>query len=144
MEGAINMSNEQELQELAELEEELKKLESTDYGSPRPAKKDSTLQLFRDLIKTNDSRKVSNLDKFELHKTRAYLDVALYAEAEGLDLVSAYLMSKGENIFSTGMSKKGFFAQLLVTQIKKEQKLKTPNPEKKGWFSSKPKEETEE
>jgi hypothetical protein len=42
------------------------------------------------------------------------------------------------------MSHKGWLGQLIVTQIKKEQKMATPNIEKKGWFFSKPKPEGEQ
>ncbi|KKM70766.1 hypothetical protein LCGC14_1437330, partial [marine sediment metagenome] len=38
---------------------------------------------------------------------------------------------------SSSMGRKGFMAQNFVTQIKKEQKIKEPAPEKKGFFGSK-------
>lgn len=134
------MAEDEELKQLeSELDEQLAKLGATDssYGSPKAPTKDNMLLLFRDLIKSQDSRKVSNLGKIELHNVRSYLNIALYADAEGLDLVSLYLQNKAENTLSTAMSKKGFFAQLIVTNIKKEQKLRTPELKKKGWFGKK-------
>lgn len=125
-----DMSTEQILGEIAKLETE----QSGSHGFPKPPDRDNVLKLFRDLIESDDSRKVSYLDNPELIKTRGYLDIALYGEAEGLKKVSAYIESRCENIFATGMSKKGFFAQLIVTQIKKEQKIVPKNPEKKGWL----------
>jgi len=38
------------------------------------------------------------------------------------------------------MSKKGFWSQLFVTQIRKEAKLKDKSTEKKKWFTKKPEE----
>lgn len=136
-----DMTDEEIVAEIQRLEKD-----STASGDfPKSPEKDSTLKLFRDLIKDDDSKKVTHLDSAELIRTRGYLDIALYAETEGLLPVSAYLESKAENIFATGMSKKGFFAQLLVTQIKKEQKIPVKKPEKKGWlFNRKKEQESEE
>ena len=72
---------------------------------------------------------------------RSYQEIALYAEAEQLDKVAKYFKDKAEIIARTSMSKKGFWSQLFVTQIKKEQKLKEGETQKKGFLFSKPKEE---
>lgn len=135
-----NMSSEEILNEINKIEQG----QSPNYGFPRPIDKDTTLKLFRNLIESDDSKKVSYLDKIELIRTRGLLDIATYGEAEGLLKVSAYLETKAENIFATGMSKKGFFAQLIVTQIKKEQKIVPKTKEKKGWFSKKTEEPEED
>jgi len=124
--------------EIQQLEEELKKDDGSGskYGSPSPKKKDDFFSFFKEILQSDDSRKVSDLDKEDLRKVRGLLDISLYAEAEGLDKVSQYLVDKGENLLSTAMSRKGFFAKLLVTQIKKEQKIGEGNKEpKKGLFS---------
>lgn len=138
------MENEEE--ELKRLEEELKKLES--YGSPEPEKKEGLFKFFREILHLEDTTRIGNLSNTELGISRLgvrhYKELSIYAEAEGLDTVAKYLNSKSNNITSTSMSKKGFWAKLFVTNIKKEQKI-VPKEEKKGWFSKKqPSEDTEE
>lgn len=132
-----------------ELEEELKKLEDIPYGSPEPEKKDSIFRFFREILHTKDSKKVGNLTDTEIGGTkigiRHYFNIANYAEVEGLNDVAKYLRDKSEIIAATSMSRKGFLAQLFVTQIKKEQKLSKPLTEdKKRWFFQRthPQEET--
>jgi hypothetical protein len=135
-----------DIEELKRLEEELSKLESSsaDSVSPKTMDKDNLLKLFRDLISSDDSKKFANVDSSDIYDARSFIDVALYAEAEDLGIVSAYLETKAENIFATSLGKKGFFAQLLVTQIKKEQKMVTSPEKSKGWsFSKKKQEDTE-
>ena len=114
--------------EIRQLEEELAGLESQEksYGSPTEHKKDTALALFRDLIKEKDSRKFGNLTTEELGKTslsvRGILNIANYFDIEGLTPIGDYYRRKGEIINATSMSRKGWFGQLIVTQIKKEQK----------------------
>ena len=133
-------------EDLAVLEEELAKIEAEEqsdssgtYGSPEPEKKDSNLKLFRDMIHSVDSRKIANLSHAELGGTtlgvRHQLEIALYCEAEGLDKLAGYFQQKAEIITSTSMSKQGWLGQLIVTQIKKESKIRdsTP-PTKKSWW----------
>ena len=131
--------------EIAQLEEELKDLESKDsYGSPKPSEKDNLFKFFREILKSIDTTRIGNVGQTELGQlklgVRHYQELSKYADAEGLDLVSQYLMCKSQIITSTSMSKKGFWAELFVTQIKKEKKDKD-KPEKKGIFSFKNKEE---
>ena len=114
------------------------------YGSPSEPTKDSTLKLFRDILKSDDSKKIANLDKIDLRKVRSFIHLSNYADVEGLDDVSKYLAKKAETELATSMSHKGFFAQLLVTQIKKEQKIKDTPQEKKGWSLFGPKKESVE
>jgi len=124
-------------EEIKQLEEELKggDASSSKYGSPLPQKKESFFTFFKRILDSDDSRKVSNLDAADLRKVRGQLDIALYAEAEGLGKVSQYLLDKAENVLSTAMSKKATFLKILVTQIKKEQKIKEPKAIKRGIFS---------
>lgn len=137
-------------EEMQKIEEEIKRLEesSSDYGSPTQEKKDTILKFFREILYLKDNTKVGNLSQTEIGTTRvplrSYQQIALYAEAEGLDKVATYLRGKGDIIPATSMSLKGFLAQLFVTQIKKEQKLKEPEKQKKGWFFKKKEEEENE
>ena len=114
--------------EIAQLEEELAGLESQEksYGSPTAQKKDSALLLFRDLIKEADSKKFGNLTAEELGKTglsvRGTLNIGNYFDVEGLPEIGNYFRRKAEIVNATSMSRKGWFGQLIVTQIKKEQK----------------------
>lgn len=134
-------------EELAELEQELARLEGggseTSY-SPTPKKKDSTLVLFRELIQANTSTKFGNLGKDELGRPRMnvrdQLDLAGYFDGEGLDKLGNYYRNKAEITFSSSMSKKGWFGNLIVTQIKKEQKVtKEPSDQVKKNIFGKPK-----
>ena len=130
--------------EMEDIMEELK-IGDKSYGYPKPPSKESIFKFFRHILDLEDSSKVGNLDKAELGMpnipVRAWQEIANYAEAENLDIVTAYLRSKGEVTLSTSMAKKGFLAQLFVTQIKKEQKLHKPK-EKKGLFSKSSEDET--
>ena len=141
------MSEEITNEEIEQLEEELKKLESKDtsYGSPKPSEKDSQFKFFRDILRIEDTTRVGNLSAQELGLTklgvRHYQEIAAYANAEGLNIVSDYLNLKSQIISSTSMSKKGFWAELFVTMIKREKKDK-PKEEKKKWFAKKTEEGT--
>ncbi len=134
--------------EIKELEEELKKLEDKDtsYGSPKAPEKDSQFKFFRDILRIKDTTRIGNLTAQELGLSklgvRHYQELALYSEAEDLKDVSKYFMSRSQIITSTSMSKKGFWAQLFVTQIKSEKKSK-PIEVKKGWFAKKTEQEGE-
>ncbi len=136
-------------EQIEELDKQLKGMgvDSKDYGYPEAPKKDSIFKFFRDILNLKDSSKAANLSTAEIGNlalsVRKYQDIALYADSEGLDKVANYLLAKSQIVLATSLSKKGFLAQLFVTQIKKEQKLSKPGQKKKGWFS-KPKEEGEE
>ena len=137
-------------EELAQLEEELAQIQSGTeenadaYGSPSLKKKDSTLVLFRELIKADKSTKFGNFDTTELGKPRInvrdQLDIAGYFDGEGMEQMGDYFRNKAEITFSTSMSKKGWFGNLIVTQIKKEQKVsKEPSDQVKKNIFGKPK-----
>ena len=142
------MTEEVSTDEIKELEEELKKLEDKDtsYGSPKAPEKDSQFKFFRDILRIKDTTRIGNLTAQELGLSklgvRHYQELALYAEAEGLKVVSKYFTDKSQILTATSMSKKGFWAQLFVTSIKKEQKDK-PKEVKKKWFSKDKSEEGE-
>lgn len=123
-------------EELEELRQELE--ETPSYGSPAPEKKDTIFKFFREILHTKDSKKVGNLTDVEINNMRIYLNLANYGDVEGLNRVSNYLRGKAEIIAATSMGRKGFLAQLFVTQIKKEQKIQRPlTEEKKKWFFQK-------
>ncbi|KKN76052.1 hypothetical protein LCGC14_0374420 [marine sediment metagenome] len=118
------------------------------YGSPTPEKKDNQLKLFRDIIDTEDSRKVANLDATELGRVkigvRSYHSIALFCESQRLFALATYFTEEAEIIQATSMSKKGFFLNTIVTQIKREFKQRIiPSLNKKKWFS-KPNPEVEQ
>lgn len=137
--------------ELAQLEEEIKQMETTPSDNtpfyPTPEKKDGTLLFFRDLIKAKDSRKIANINNQELGITpisvRGYLNIANFCASQNLNpSITAYFNNRAEIVAATSMSHKGFLVNLAVTQIKREQKLMSQPEQKKGFFSSfsKPKE----
>jgi len=138
----------EEDKELKQLLEEAKELgidvseydqELSNYGSPEPEQKENIFRFFKELLKFEKTWKIGNLSAAEIGSTklgvRHFLNLAQYAEAEGLNIVSKYLIGKANIIAEPTMGKKGFFAELFVTQIKKLEKLKEPKKEKQGWFS---------
>lgn len=142
------MTNEEEIAELARFEEELQSIQGkSEYGSPAPISKDTVFKFFNEILKSKDSTKVGNLSMVELGSlrlsVRSYQEIAAYAEARGLEKVNKYLLQKAEIIARTSMSKKGFWPQLFVTQIKKEQKVKDDKIEKGGLFGPKKKGDNE-
>lgn len=132
-------------EEIKQLEEELKKLESKDtgYGSPTAVQKDSIFKFFNKILTIKDTSRVGNLTAPEIGlgrlSVRGNKSIALYAKAEGLDIVENYFNDLSNILTESSMSKKGFFLQTVVTQIKKEKKIKE-TPQKKKWFG---KEKTE-
>lgn len=103
---------------------------------PAETKKDSQFMLFREIVKSKDSTKVSNLDKVDLLNVRLFQDLALYCKGEGLEIVSNYLKNRGEVVLATAMSKKGFFLTTMVTQFRKVQRLASEGIQKaRSWFN---------
>ncbi len=127
---------------LRELESELEELEqeqgSKGYGSPTPEKKDNMFKFFREVLTLKESWKVANLKDEEIGRSelsiRASLDMASYLKEEGWDQVSDFFIRQAEIVAEPTMGRKGFMAQLFVTQIRKDQKLKEPQIKKKGLF----------
>lgn len=121
--------------------------QEANYGYADPPEKESMFKFFRDIIKLKDSSKVGNLSKNEMGNlllpVRNYLDIANFAETQGLNEVADYQRRKAEIVLSTSLSLKGFLAQLFVTQIKKQQKIKQPEQKSSGLFGGKKKEDEE-
>ena len=126
-------------EEIKQLEEELKKLEDKDtsYGSPKAPDKESLFKFFNKILTIKDTTRIGNLTAPEIGlgrlSVRGNRSIALYAKAEGLDIVSDYFNDLSNILTESSMSKKGFWAQLFVTNIKAEKKLKE-RTEKKRWF----------
>jgi hypothetical protein len=126
-------------EELQQLEEELNELEQakSDYGSPSPEKKDNMFKFFREILSLEETWKVGNLDDTEIGKidlsVRSNLDIALYLEKKGLHKIAEYFQQSADVVAAPTMGRKGFMAQLFVTQIKRDQKVGTP-AKKKGWI----------
>lgn len=137
------MAEEVSDEEIEKLEEELKKLDDKDssYTSPSSPKKDNIFKFFREILTTKDTTRIGNLKAEELGVSklgvRHYQELANYAEVEDLDKVKEYFMNRSNIVTATSMSRKGFWSQLFVTQIKREQKEKTKESEKKSWFGKK-------
>lgn len=127
-------------EEIKQLEEELKKLESKDtsYGSPSAAVKESLFKFFNKILTIKDTTRIGNLTAPEIGlgrlSVRGNKSIALYAKAEGLTIVEDYFNDLSNILTESSMSKKGFWSQLFVTQIKSEKKIKSSTPEKKKWF----------
>ncbi len=129
--------------EIKELEEELKKLEDKDtsYGSPKAPEKDSLFKFFNKILTIKDTMRIGNLTAPEIGlgrlSVRGNKSIALYAKAENLNTVAEYFNDLSNILTESSMSKKGFWSQLFVTQIKAEKKIKDKTSEKKKWFGGK-------
>lgn len=132
----VELTEEELLRQIEALENE-----TTGYGSPDAPVKDSTLKFFRELINGKDTTKFSNLQKEELGKVRLSVRnqkrIERFAREVGLSTVANYYQGTAEDVMATSLGLKGFMAQLFVTQIKKEQKLKEMPKKKEGWFGAK-------
>lgn len=123
-------------------EEEYEQLQNqTEYqlGYPTPPSKDNLFKFFRELLKKNDSSKFGNLSAAELGlpdiTVRGYQSIAINLKhGWNMNKLANYLEEKGESTLATSLSKKGFLAQLFVTQIKKDQKVKDMPQQSKGLF----------
>jgi len=145
------MSSENSLteEELAALAEEgyFTDQEDPNYGAPAPSSKDDIFSFFKHLIEKEDTRKTGNLSKEELGKptipVRSLQSIANYAELENLHSVSNFLKKESEIMLSTSLSLKGFLAQLFVTQIRKDKRMRN-EPPKTGFFGGGKKSEQQE
>jgi len=95
-----------------------------DFGGnyPQARKPESLFSLFKDVWRTVDSSKVSNLDKIELGdlglSVRDCQRIAVLANLLHHKKFAEYFMDLGEITLSTAMSKKGWFVELFVTSKK--------------------------
>jgi hypothetical protein len=121
--------------ELAQIENEIKELEANPTSSPSSITgdkgKDTLIQLAREMIESNDTRKFGNLAQKHIGIPKmpinSYLEIAEYCDVEGLADLSKVFRAEAEIALATSLSADGTFIRLLVTQIKKDEKT----PEKK-------------
>lgn len=146
-----NMTEDQLDSEIAKLQNEIKELGGDKSGTfsdyPKAVSQDSIYKFFREIlnIKVIDKlSKVGNIEKEEIGKiklgVRNYMEIASYAEAEGLNTVADYLNNKAAIILSTSLSKKAKLLNTFVTQIKKQESITGTKEEKKkksGWGKEK-------
>lgn len=136
------MTDENVDEELAQIEEEIKKLESNPGGSSSPfsteKSKDTLINLAREMLLTEDTRKFANLDQKYIGiptlPINTYLEIEEYCKIEGMDELAEIFRRDAENMLATSLSIQGFFARLLVTQIKKEEKApESIEKKQKSW-----------
>jgi len=130
--------------EIEKLRENLDEKED-DYNSfPEPQQKDNFFKFLRQMLNTQDSKKIANLHNTELgtlpKSVRKYCDLAVLSSQLGYPKISDYYLSKAEIINATSMSRKGFFSKLMVTKIRSSENnaevAKEPN-QKTSWFNFK-------
>lgn len=117
------------------------------YGYPEPTIKENLFTFWKwffDIIDRIKLNKTGNLDQVEINNVRLYEDLALYVKADGDNgLIADYLNDKSAIFLSTSLSKKGFGAGLVGTQVRKVQRMTTAPRTKSGLFSKKIEETTE-
>lgn len=133
----------EEAEEEAERDESKKEQEEEEeriaaaYGYPLEKERPSAFAFFNKVLEKPDSSKVSNLTTDELGGTRLsvrdYQSMALFSAFLGHDKVARYFAGKSEITLATGLSKKGFLMNLVVTQ--KKERTKPSREVKKGWLS---------
>jgi len=134
--------NEDETNYQVQLEEKLDKDEydiQQGYGSPESEKKETFLSFLKGIISLDDSTKVSNLANEELASVRIAKKIAQFALVFKWDKVAEYMNEQAEITLSTAMSKKGWFMDKSITQVRKVERTTGsihPTPQKKGFFSS--------
>lgn len=135
------MANDDEA-ELRQLTQEVDNLIAQNDGfTPPEMVKDSQYKFMRELLVTNDSKKIANLSNDEIGQTklsmRGSLMVAQLADTLELEPFKKFYTDQAEIIAATSMARKMAFAQLLFTQIKKTIAgiLSNNNPKPGGFFS---------
>ena len=116
------------------------------YGYPEPTVKENLFTFWKwffDIVDKLKINKTGNLEAFELNNVRMYQDLALYNSLEGQPTIAKYLEDKSIIIISTSLSKKGYGAGLVGTQVRKVQRMTSGQRTKHGLFSKKT-EETQE
>ena len=138
--NSVEQSYMDEQQDYGEYQQEVQ--EEQQFGSyPSPVPRESIFTFFRHILGITDSSKVANLDKRELgsldlsvrnSEHLAKLGYMLHNKSYG-----DYFMGKAEITLATSMSKKGWLAELVVSQKKYSQRTVQPmalQPSKKGFL----------
>jgi len=128
-------------EELAKIEAEIKAIEETPSGFSSPIthekQKDTLIQLAREMIETEDTRKFAFLEQKYIGLPKMpvnnYLEIANYCEVEGMEELGKIFRKEAETVLATSLSIQGFFSKLLVTQIKKDEKPESSEQKKKSW-----------
>ena len=120
----------------AEYEEEWLKSKE----EPEAISKDTQFKFLREILNTNDSKKIAFLREEELGKiklsARGYMKVALLAQTLDLPEMRDYYLASGEIVNASSMSRKGKFLELIFTQIKKHVSTNTDKPKSSGFFAN--------
>ena len=122
MDDEERYEEEQDRQEDYEDERAEMRREGHDSEFPRPKKSESLYSLFQDVLATDDSSKVAFIDGSELGSlnisVRDCQRIAFIAQTLGHPVFANFFAQQAEIILSTSCSKKGWFAELFVTQKK--------------------------
>jgi hypothetical protein len=133
------MSEEKEEKELSQ--EEINELRDA-LGMPidermMPSMEKTGVYAFlNEVLKTDNSSKVGNLDKDELPRVRLYKDAAMIADVNGIGAVMKYLNNVSELDLSTSASKNGFLIQAAITN-KRVIGTEEKKQKKRSWFGKK-------
>lgn len=148
MEETNNLS----MEEQALMQQLLAQPNIADY--PTPKKHEDVLKILKEVINFKDEdwvqiTKTGNVREHELGNmplnVRVYLNIAGYANAEGLSLVSNYLRAKSNIINASSLSLKGMLLNLIVTDKRITKNMGAVVREKKtGLFGSTERTEGEE
>jgi hypothetical protein len=129
-----------------ELEEELEAQLDGSLPYPNYSPKDNIFRFFLKILGLKNSTKVAFLTKEETGKSRlssrSYLELANYADKEGLKLIKDYFKQRAEILSATSMGREGKFLTTSVTQIRKDQKIGIAQQQNQPrfWEKSKPQE----
>lgn len=123
-----------ELEQLEEYVEQRAKQLAESYGDyPEPAKKDSILQVFREVLKLDNWKeaiKVGFLNKEELGRPTITIRHALhygqYANTESYDRVSKYLWQHTQDVSASSLSLKAKLLEQPFTVKRETRSLGTP------------------
>jgi len=113
--------------------EEQEELAKVLGGAPSPEEKHSIFQFFNKILKTGDTKKVSNLDNNELFSVRILLNTADYASLMGLGDITTYLNREAETTLATADSKTGFLIKAAITSRKDVKIGEGTEKKKSGW-----------
>lgn len=116
------------------------------YGYPEATAKENLFTFWKwffDIVEKIKINKTGNLETHELNNVRLFEDLASYNQYEGQPLIAEYLDNKSICVLSTSLSKKGYGAGLVGTQVRKVQRMVSGQRTKQGLFSKKTEETME-
>lgn len=108
---------------------------------PTAEEKHNIFTFFKEVAKSKDTTRTSNLDTDELGlpklPVRTNLQLELYCKKQGLSGLSGYFFDESQIITNPALSKQGFLDKLVVTQTRQmqsEKRTKAGGATNKGWF----------